>query len=57
MSVRVTVPRSLGLTPGPAIGAPLVRSAGQRSLSQGVSRAFMLSLHANGCTGERMELV
>ena len=55
--MRVTVPRSLGLTPGPAIGAPLVRSAGQRSLSQGVFRTFTLSLHANVRAGQRMELV
>src|SRR5580704_5805193 len=49
-SVRVTVPSRLGLTPGPAIGAPLVRSAGQRTVSQGFlgPRTFRLSLHANG---------
>jgi hypothetical protein len=48
ISVRVTVPSSLGLTPGPAIGGPLVSNAGQRSLSHGVPRGFGLSLHANG---------
>lgn len=51
-SVRVTVPRSAGLTPGPAIGAPLVRSAGQRMLSQGGPRTFWLLLHANGSAPE-----
>ena len=46
--MRVTVPRSLGLTPGPAIGAPWVRSAGHRTVSQGFPLTFALSLHANG---------
>src|SRR5262249_27205386 len=43
---RVTVPRRVGLTPGPAIGAPSVRSAGQRNVSHGAPSAFALSLHA-----------
>ena len=55
--MRLTVPRSLGLTPGPAIGAPLVTSAGQRSLSQAISNTFMLSLHANVRARQRMQLV
>ena len=50
-SVRVTVPSSLGLTPRPAIGAPLVRSAGQRTVSHGCPMAFAPSLHANGGAG------
>src|ERR1039457_535083 len=45
-SVRVTVPRRLRLTPGPAMGAPLVRSAGQSTLSHGCPMALGPLLHA-----------
>src|SRR4029077_15796842 len=45
-SVRVTVPRRAWLTPCPAMGAPLVRSAGQRTLSHGCPMTFGPSLHA-----------
>ena len=47
MSLRLTVPSSLGFTPGPAIGLPFVSSAGHRSLSHGVPNGFELSLQAN----------
>src|SRR5215469_9142655 len=48
MSDRVTVPRSLGFTPGPATGVPLVSSAGQSTASQGGPRTLVPSLHAKG---------
>ena len=34
------------MTPGPAMGAPLVSSAGQRTVSHGCPMAFGPSLHA-----------
>src|SRR6516162_2301870 len=48
MSVRVTVPRRVGLTPGPAIGAPAVSNAGQSTVSHGAPVGFGLSLQPNG---------
>ena len=48
MSVRVTVPRRAGSTPGPAMGAPLVRSAGHKTESHAIFKGFGPLLHVNG---------
>ncbi len=45
-SFLVTVPSKVGLIPGPAIGAPFVRSAGHRNVSQGCWIGFGPSLQA-----------
>src|SRR3954453_10392913 len=46
MSDRLTVPSRVGLTPGPAIGAPSVSRAAQRIPSQEACRTLSPSLQA-----------
>ena len=43
-------PGAARLTPGPAMGAPLVSSAGHRMVSHGCPIAFGPSLHAKGAS-------